>query len=62
MLAGYREYLEQDVRFDDAEAQRLLARCGLRPPRLSSHVVHRLIDQALVTPEGRRPEAWVETA
>jgi thioester reductase-like protein len=47
MIAGYREYLEQDVRFDDSHARRLLDRCGVPPALLSTAAVHRLIDQAL---------------
>jgi thioester reductase-like protein len=50
MIAGYREYLEQDVRFDDATARRLLDRCGVPPPLLSTAVVHRLIGHALGVP------------
>jgi len=50
MIAGYREYLEQDIRFDDATARRLLDRCGVSPPLLSTAAVHRLIDQALESP------------
>ena len=47
MLAGYREYLAQDVRFDDASARRLLDGCGIPRPTLCPAVVDRLIDQAL---------------
>ncbi|MGH7428000.1 MAG: SDR family oxidoreductase [Candidatus Methylomirabilaceae bacterium] len=50
MTAGYREYLEQDVRFDDATARRLLDRCGVPAPLLSTAAVDRLIDQALGVP------------
>lgn len=50
MLSGYREYLEQDVRFDDTFARRLLGSLGIRPPTLCRETVHRLIDQALVAP------------
>lgn len=46
-ISGYREYLEQDVRFDDSTARRLLDRCGVPRPTLSRNAVHRLIDQAL---------------
>lgn len=48
MLSGYREYLEQDVRFDDSTARRVLDRCGVLRPTLSRDAVHRLIDQAFV--------------
>ncbi len=54
MLAGYREYLEQDLRFDDATARRLLAGCGVRRPTLSADTVHRLIDLALAGPSPER--------
>ena len=47
MLEPYRAYLTQDVRFDDATAARLLARCGIERPRLTPAVGHHLIDQAL---------------
>ncbi len=50
MLSTYRDYLEQDVHFDDAGAHRLLDRCGVPPPSLSSQAVGRLIDLAF---EGR---------
>lgn len=49
LLAGYRGYLEGDVRFDDAAARRILDRCGVPRPRLSRHAVHRLIHLALGT-------------
>ena len=48
MLAPYRPYLTQDVRFDDTTAARLLAGSAVEPPRLSPDAVHRLVDQALV--------------
>jgi nucleoside-diphosphate-sugar epimerase len=47
MLAGYQEYLEQDVRFDDRNARRLLDPAGLGRPTLSSEAIDQLIDQAL---------------
>jgi nucleoside-diphosphate-sugar epimerase len=56
MLVGYREYLEQDVQFDDRIALRLLRRCGIGPPILGAKTVQELIDLALETP------APVETA
>ena len=54
MLEPYRAYLTQDVRFDDATAARLLARCGIERPRLTPDVVHRLIDQALAAADPQR--------
>ncbi len=51
MIAGYRAYLEQDVQFDDATARRLLDRCGVPRPLLSTAAVHRLIEQALGAPD-----------
>ena len=48
MLAPYRPYLTQDVRFDDTTAARLLAGSAVEPPRLSPDAVHRLVDQALI--------------
>lgn len=50
MLSGYRQYLEQDVQFDDRAARTLLDHCGVERPTLSSEAVHRLIDSAVVTP------------
>ena len=50
MIAGYHEYLEQDVQFDDTIARRLLDRFGVPHQTLSPSAVHRLIDQALATP------------
>lgn len=47
MLAGHRDYLEQDVYFDDTNTRRLLDRCRAQRPTLSAEAVHRLIDQAL---------------
>jgi len=57
LLAGYLEYLEQDLRFDDATTRRLLTRCGVRRPTLSETAVQRLIDLALAgsPPAGRAP-------
>jgi thioester reductase-like protein len=54
MLAGYREYLEQDVHFDDAGARRLLADRGVAPPTLSPAAVQRLVALALATPPPRQ--------
>ncbi|MBI4638096.1 MAG: SDR family oxidoreductase [Candidatus Rokubacteria bacterium] len=64
MLSGYREYLAQDVRFDDAAARELLGDCGVEPPLLSRAMVHGLIDRALLTspPETlAKPLAMSET-
>ena len=46
-LEPYRSYLIQDVRFDDATAARLLGRCGIARPTLSTDALYRLVDQAL---------------
>jgi hypothetical protein len=54
MLAAYREYLEQDVHFDDAGARRLLADRGVAPPTLSPAAVQRLVALALATPPPRQ--------
>ncbi|HSB71060.1 MAG TPA: SDR family oxidoreductase [Candidatus Methylomirabilis sp.] len=48
LLLGYREYLGQDVRFDDRNARRLLDRCSLPAPRLPLDVLNGLIDRALL--------------
>jgi nucleoside-diphosphate-sugar epimerase len=47
LLAGYRDYLEQDVRFDDSAARRAADRCGIGLPSLSPEAVHALVDLAL---------------
>ena len=49
MLAVYREYLAQDVHFDDEHARALLARLGYPSATLGAVDVYRLIDQALTT-------------
>ncbi len=57
-LAPYRDYLLQQVRFDDTVARRCLARLGIASPTLHAPDVARLIDQALTTPatrEGMEP-------
>jgi nucleoside-diphosphate-sugar epimerase len=46
MLLPYREYLQQDVRFDDSGARRLLARCGVRPPVIDDTEVDRFVQLA----------------
>jgi nucleoside-diphosphate-sugar epimerase len=56
LLAGYRGYLEGDVRFDDANARRILDRCGVPRSSLSREAIHRLIHLALATsPAVARP-------
>ncbi|MBI2114841.1 MAG: SDR family oxidoreductase [candidate division NC10 bacterium] len=63
MLSGYREYLEQDVHFDDRIARRLLRQCGIEPPTLGPKAVQELIDLAIGAPAlreadfGERPGA-----
>ena len=46
-LEPYREYLMQDVRFDDATTATLLQRCGVEHPALSTDAILRLVDEAL---------------
>ena len=50
MQAPYREYLTQDLQFDDRVARVLLDRVGLPRPTLGATEVHRIIDQALLCP------------
>lgn len=50
MLAGYRDYLAQDVRFDDRNARRFLDRLGVARPQLSAQTLRRLTDQVLGAP------------
>jgi nucleoside-diphosphate-sugar epimerase len=54
-LAPYREYLAQDVRFDDAAARPLLEACGVAAPALRAHVVGRLVEAALHAPRSHPP-------
>ena len=54
-LAPYREYLAQDVRFDDAAARPLLEACGVAAPALRAHVVGRLVEAALRAPRSHPP-------
>ncbi|MBI3030740.1 MAG: SDR family oxidoreductase [Candidatus Rokubacteria bacterium] len=54
MLSGYREYLQQDVRFDDSTARRVLGVCRVTAATLPPQAVHQLIDQALVKPMATR--------
>ena len=46
-LQPYRAYLTQDLRFDDATASRLLGRCGVEAPTLSTGAIDRLVDDTL---------------
>src|SRR2546422_3885219 len=50
MLAPYREYLEQDVRFDDTGARALLDRCDVPRQALDAAAVERLVELALLEP------------
>jgi len=50
MLAPYREYLEQDVRFDDTGARAVLDRCQIPPPVFDRAAVERLVELALLEP------------
>ncbi|OLE39238.1 MAG: hypothetical protein AUG00_02950 [Candidatus Rokubacteria bacterium 13_1_20CM_2_70_7] len=50
MLAPYREYLEQDVRFDDTGARAVLDRCQIPPPVFDRAAVERLVELALSSP------------
>jgi hypothetical protein len=45
--SAYREYLTQDLHFDDRIARELLDRLGLPRPTLSTEDVHRIIELAL---------------
>jgi nucleoside-diphosphate-sugar epimerase len=47
MLAPYRDYLQQDVRFDDTAARALFGRVGIVAPKLDGETVDRLVDVAL---------------
>lgn len=49
MIAPYREYLLQEVRFDDAAAAGVLVRAGVARPTLSPPEVYRLVDLALAS-------------
>jgi hypothetical protein len=62
MLEPYRTYLTNDVRFDDAAATRLLSRCGMERPTLSTETIHRLVDLAFATEDVRPEPAPVSTA
>jgi nucleoside-diphosphate-sugar epimerase len=47
MLEPYRDYLERDVVFDDANVRRVLTRAGVPLPILDGSAIQRLIAQAL---------------
>ena len=47
MLAPYREYLEQDVSFDDSAARSLLAPAGITCSRLDEKTIDDLIAMAV---------------
>jgi hypothetical protein len=55
LQAPYREYLTQDLHFDDRVARGLLDRLGLARPTLLLREVHRIIEQALPRPALRGP-------
>ena len=55
MLAGYRDYLSQDLRFEDSNARRLLDACGLPRPVLSVETFDHLIEAALGLESSRIP-------
>jgi len=48
-LAPYREYLEQDVSFDDTRARSVLGGRGVPPPTLDAVAVDRMLDWALAS-------------
>lgn len=50
MLAGYGDYLAQDLRFDDRNARRFLDGSAVARPQLSAETLGRLADRALETP------------
>lgn len=57
MLAPYRDYLEQNVRFDDTLARAVLDRCGVPRPVLDAQAVERLVELA-----GLEPVSTVEAS
>jgi len=61
MLAGYREYLSQDIRFDDSNARRLLDACGLPRPVLSAETFDRFIEVALGLESSGLPPVLTES-
>ena len=60
MLSPYRDYLRQDLVFDDATACRLLSRSGVTCPALTAAEVEALVDRALSTADSREP--WLSGA
>ena len=60
MLSPYRDYLRQDLVFDDATACRLLRRSGVTRPALAAGEVEALVDRALSTAAARAP--WLAGA
>ena len=60
MLSPYRDYLRQDLVFDDATACRLLSRSRVTRPALTSGEVEALVDRALSTAGSREP--WLAGA
>jgi nucleoside-diphosphate-sugar epimerase len=50
LVARYRDYVVQDVVFDDATARALLDACGVPPPVLDAAAVAQLVDLALTSP------------
>ena len=46
MLLPYRDYLEQDVQFDDSAALRLLGRYGMEPPEIDDRELERFLELA----------------
>lgn len=55
MLSPYREYLEQDVSFDDSGARSLLSTAGITCSRLDEKTIDDLVDTALSQPCQRVP-------
>src|SRR5262245_34287900 len=58
MLAPYRDYLQQDVQFDDSVARRLLGRRGMEPAVINDRELERFLRLAWLSEEnGTLPEA-----
>jgi hypothetical protein len=55
MLAPYREYLEQDVSFDDSAARSLLGPAGITCSRLDEKTIDDLVAMALSQTWQRAP-------
>ena len=51
MLSPYRDYLEQDVQFDDSAALRLLGRYGVEPPEIDDRELERFFKPACCSEE-----------